>query len=713
MPFIFLNSELLAGAAAAVIPLIVHLVHRRRPRSDLLGTLKFLQKSLRAARRRMRLRHLLVLLLRIGAVLAVVATLSRPAWQGALFFRAGSAPVTAVVVLDNSPSMAYSRGGVSRINEARRIACMAVGSLPPGSKAALVVTGLGPRGEALDREFTFNTNSLCAEIARVEISAFGGTCSEGVSRAWALLEEETSADEGFGGNEVYVLSDLAENAWPALSLPAPPEKTRTFIVDVGGGENENFRVTHAAGSWRGAPDPHVELEAAFEGADLAAARLVEVHLAGAKRAERILEVPAGASVKSAFDVSLLQPSDAPLQGWVALADADPLRVDNSFYLTVPPRREIRCTILTDSPGARTPAFFVANALEPPALEGRTAVSLSVIGPDELDGEDLSQTDCLVLAGLAGLSGAGWHEVQRFLENGGGVLLFLGGECRPASYNPFLRRNFGVELGELRRAQEGPGSGFSVVSFDHPALAAFAGGRNGRLTAARFRAWRALRREAGGPGAVELARFAGGGPALLAAAAGEGRAVAAAFSPVPSETDLVLRACFVPFVNEMAAWASRAAAAAGQRPNSHFVGETVRLEGEGGAAPLYARVTTPLDDDPVEVSAAGKSDRLVWRAWFPGNYTARLHTAAGESVVGFSVNLPPAETSGRRADPEALESALGGAVVVRELADRRVAEARGATRGAREIFDFFLVAALALLAGEAYLANRFHREGGVG
>lgn len=712
MPFLFLNTALLAGAAAAVIPIIVHLMHLQRPRSDLLPTLKFLKVGLKANRRRMRIRHILVLLLRIAAVLAIVATLSRPAWLGALSFRAGSAPVSAVVVLDNSVSMAYTSGGSSRLERARQVACMAARSLPPGSRAALVVTGVGPRGERLDREFTFNTNTLCVEIGNVEISAFGGTCTDALARAWAMLEEDS--DAAFVGNEVYVLTDLAANSWPSLSGLRPGEATATFVIDVGGGRNENFRVLKADSSWLGAPQPHVEVSAVFEGAELSAARLVELHLAGAKRAERVIDVPAGGAARVTFDVSLLQEEGRPLQGFVALADADPLRADNSFYITVPPRREIRCLILTDSPGARGgAAFFLSNALEPPDLEGRASANVTVRQAAGFIPADLAEVDCLILADVESLPGAAWRMTTAFLENGGGVVAFLGERCREQSYNPFVRSSFGVELSGMRRSPEDDGTSFSVLSFDHPALSAFAGGRNGNLAAARFYNRRMLQKVAAGAAAVELARFADGSPAVLAATVGDGRAVAAAFAPIRSDTDLVLRASFVPFVNEIAAWASGSSKAAPQVRRDFFVGETVKLPAPGAPGARFAEVVTPFDDKPVEIHAAGESDSLLYRAWFPGNYLMRRRDPGGERLMGFSVNLPGAETDGVRTAGPLIEDAIPGCRVVEKLDDRRIADAKGATRGAREIFDFFLVAALALLALEAYIANRLYRESGGG
>ncbi len=715
MPLFFINAALMAGAAAAVIPVIVHLLHRQKPRADLLPTLKFLKKGLRANRHRMRVRHLLVLFLRIAAVLVIVAALSRPAWRGALAFRAGSAPVSAVIVLDNSPGMAYRQYGLTRLEHARQAARTAVASLPPGSKAALVVSGLGPRGEPLDREFTFNTNALSEMISEVEISAYSSSAGDALARAWRMVEEAGGvAGDTFHGSEVYVFSDLAESSWSALSHMRSPEETVTFIVDVGDERNENFRIVEAQAAWRGAPQPHIQITATFEGSDLGATRLVEIHLDGAKRAERIIEVPAGAARNETFEISLLQTAGEPVQGWVALADADPLRLDNTFYLTVPPRRTTRCLVLSDSPRElQGGAFYVANALEPPALRGEATASVRLRAAGDFTPRDLQDTDCLILVGVESLSGAAWEGIEDFLERGGGLVMFLGAPSRPQSYNPFLRRHFGIEIGQMSTAGEGETSGFSVLSFDHPALAAFAGGRQGRITATRFHAWRSIRRVSEEGHAAELARLTGGEPVLLASPVGNGRAVVAAFAPRPSITDFPLRASFVPFVNEIASWASGISGALSLSRSDFFVGEAVPLSDERRAGPFQAEVSTPVDSRPVELSTASEYEPIIFHPYALGNYLARVEGAADRTVLGFSANLPPDETSLARISAERLESALENTIIVTDVTDRRVSEARSATRGAREIFDLFIIAAIVLLALEAWIANRFYRAGGGG
>jgi len=783
MPFYFLNTALLAGAAAAVVPFLLHLMHRRRARREVLPTLRFLQKGLAANRRRMRLKHLLVLLLRVLGVLFIVAALSRPAYEGALFFREGSAPVSAVIVVDNSPSMAYKEAGRSRFERAKDLAVRAVDSLPPGSRAGLVVTGLAERGARLDREFTFDQTLLSERIRELEISAAGGDCTGALARAYGMIRSEQERGSETAGGEVYVATDLAAHAWRGAASLEPPDGTATFVLDAGSTERANFHISSAWALWRLEPSGRLEVTAEAASGAVGAPRVVELLLSSAKRAEKVVEIPAGSTAAARFEVSLLERGGGALQGVVRFADPDPLRADNSRYFTVGGAGRVSCLLVADRPGAGA-SLFLESALDPPGLEGRGPVAVETAESGRLAGADLSEEDAVVLAGCRDLSAAARAKLRSFLADGGGVLVFLPPEAGEG-LRRFIAETSGCEVSRARRAPEGEPRRFESIAFDHAALSAFAGGRNGRLAAAGFYRWvdlaagggvgsaaRATRGQGAGAGpaegaessasagtsgqrtaagkaaqggegaeagsgaagvaapsgrmpagagtsqvagassgaSVELARLSDGSSVLVASSVGRGRVVAAGFEPARASTDLVLRPAFVPFSNELVKYAAGAASAGtgGETSGGYRVGETVELRLPGGG-PGGAVVRTSFGERTLEVSAGPESRGVSFAVYFPGNYIAELSGRGGERRVSFSVNLDPAESDLRRENADSLAAAIPASAVVTQLDDDAVRAGRGHTRGSREVYDLFLIAAVLVLVVECYVANRFYRS----
>ena len=71
----FVNFTLLAGTVLIAVPIVLHLIMRRKPTLLEFPALRFIQQRADMNRRRLRLRHLLLLLLRAGVIALLVVAL--------------------------------------------------------------------------------------------------------------------------------------------------------------------------------------------------------------------------------------------------------------------------------------------------------------------------------------------------------------------------------------------------------------------------------------------------------------------------------------------------------------------------------------------------------------------------------------------------------------------------------------------------------------
>jgi hypothetical protein len=78
----FLHPGLAWGALLAVVPLVIHLLNRRRHRPLAFGAMRFVALAYKRTRRRALLEDLLLLLLRTGAVALLALALARPLTRG-------------------------------------------------------------------------------------------------------------------------------------------------------------------------------------------------------------------------------------------------------------------------------------------------------------------------------------------------------------------------------------------------------------------------------------------------------------------------------------------------------------------------------------------------------------------------------------------------------------------------------------------------------
>src|SRR2546422_11698131 len=109
----FIHGYLLAGLVLAGLPILIHLAMRQKPRRLSFPAFRFLKLRHNINRRRMRLQHLLLLLLRIGLIAALCLALARPQVSSEAVSWDAEPPVSAVFRFDTSPSIEYQSRGVS------------------------------------------------------------------------------------------------------------------------------------------------------------------------------------------------------------------------------------------------------------------------------------------------------------------------------------------------------------------------------------------------------------------------------------------------------------------------------------------------------------------------------------------------------------------------------------------------------------------------
>src|SRR5512136_1777243 len=104
----FVNPLFFIGAAAIAIPVLLHLIKRERAKKIEFSTLMYLRKVSRKTIRYQKLRHLLLLLLRIFAFALIVLAFTRP-FLGVRQSAATLGRVTQahIILLDNSMSLGY------------------------------------------------------------------------------------------------------------------------------------------------------------------------------------------------------------------------------------------------------------------------------------------------------------------------------------------------------------------------------------------------------------------------------------------------------------------------------------------------------------------------------------------------------------------------------------------------------------------------------
>ena len=306
---------------------------------------------------------------------------------------------------------------------------------------------------------------------------------------------------------------------------------------------------------------------------------------------------------------------------------------------------------------------------------------------------------LILANVATITAEQSLAIERFLNDGGGVLVAPGDRTDAIDWNRTVLRNgrgwlparFAEIAGSEAALDTAPKP--KTAGFEHPAVRTFRDELPGGLHAAYFPRYWKLEPE---PSAI-LGRLTNDEPFLVEKAVARGRAILAA---VPFDntwrTNLTRLPDFVRLAHELVYYLSGSIGASNLAP-----GEPIVYRPPNDEPPGSVTVSRP---DGISVAIPMKA----WSAIFegtrdPGAYI--LTTASGRTQY-FAVQADPREadlTPSDGADREKLNHFLGVVESVSRPGELRSRRGRGPV--SREFGGLLLVVVLALLAGELWYTRR--------
>src|SRR6516164_4487644 len=228
----FIHGYLLAGLLFVGVPVLLHLIMRQKPKPLRFPAFRFLRQRHLINRRKLRLQHLLLLLLRMGIIAALCLALARPrlAAERISILLSNERPIAAVLLFDTSASMEYSAAGRDRLEEARQRARELLDEMAGGSQVALLDSG-DDAGEGGTEWLAPMRAQTRLESLRIRPAA--AALNRHFDRAVRLLEKAGEGEDP-PPRFLYVFSDRTRACWDAQAGPrAIPESIRVLFVDVG------------------------------------------------------------------------------------------------------------------------------------------------------------------------------------------------------------------------------------------------------------------------------------------------------------------------------------------------------------------------------------------------------------------------------------------------------------------------------------------------
>jgi hypothetical protein len=610
MSVFFLYPLFLFGLAAASLPVLIHLLNRRRLKRIKFPAVRFILLSQKRISRSYRLRHWLLLALRTLAVLCLALLLANPIFQTGAGLFAGGGPVALVVVLDNSLSMTWSGDG-NGFKQAKDAARLLISSLNDGDRAALIPTSIdGKEAFRLKGEKAV----LLKELDGIEIADGTANLAAALGKAYELLNEPV------GQKEIRFITDMGLTGWEQFSVatlkqvdPSIPLK----LIRVGRKQqplNGSVKDVRLGGQGVGVNLPiHIEATLANFGDSEIKDLLVQLSIDGQNKEQKLATVPPKGETTVSFQTRINQPGAH--NGQVMLKK-DGLAGNPLANFALEAQDKLRVLVVDGDPQTslvQSESFFLIRALNPAGERDSSLFLPTVILSDGLNAANLESYQVVMLCNVATLPDGFVAKLQNYLRQGGGLLIFAGDKFQPDSYNQKLGQTLPGALRDKKTGPETSGEKIDKIDLTHPALQTLAEPIL-QESLKSVRVW-SYARSAG----KALIALANGEPLLLEQKVGAGKVMLISTSADRDWSDLPVKTVYLPMIQSLTQYL--AGGKRGSLDGGIAVGGAKTLALPASLVGKSLRVTKPNKQN-ADVAVEAEKDRAS--ATIDGNEQAGIY-----------------------------------------------------------------------------------------
>ena len=427
----FLSQPILWGLFAASVPVIIHLLNRRRFRIVKWAATSFLLKASRESRGKKKLKHFLILACRALAIAALIFAVARPLIGG--FLGSGSGSVgTVVLILDRSASMETKPGSGQLSHRQSVITKITEAVENMGSPRLVLIDSASgeiqevPSPDALSELSTTSATDTQADIPTL------------LAKAIDYLDETNP-----GQSEIWVASDLqrgdwrpGDSRWGAIQagLEGLPTKTNLRILTAGEQTVENFTLELLT-SRRVEDDLFLDLKLSRLEGDGTTTVPITYSLNGARNSERVTMNGQEVRFQKRFPLTA---ADTEGYGWVGIPSDNNPR-DNSVYFAFGGKEPVQTWVVSEETTSPT-ADFLQKAAAPAGFE---RYSCTVVAPTQTTQIDWATASLIIWQAPIPI-GAVAAQLNDFVTSGGSALFFPPNQ-------PSTGVIFGASWGEIEEA----------------------------------------------------------------------------------------------------------------------------------------------------------------------------------------------------------------------------------------------------------------------
>jgi hypothetical protein len=414
MPLQFVSPSFLWCLLLVGIPIIIHLFNFRRFKKVLFTNVKFLKKLKEETNSRSRLKHLLVLLMRILAIVFLVFAFAQPFIPAKKQTMVGSQNIISIYI-DNSFSMMSDSEEGNLLELAKSKAGEIVNAFPPGTQFQILTNELSGIQQRL-----LTNEEAEDEVAKTKISPNSRNFNDVVARQQEMFSSKQVTDK-----RVYYISDFQKSI-----LPANLRSDTTINLNLVALKSNSAANVYIDSCWLSAPvvmqNEQVVLTVKFKNSDNDAVDNIPVKLSvnGAQKAVATVAIAAQGEATTTLTFNVTQPSWQQAQ--ISITD-NPVTFDDDYYFSFKVADKIDVYHIAGRSNIYLNTLFANNAIFNYTAATQQSVDYSL----------MQKNSTVVLSDIENISSGLADELKKFIQKGGSIILFPDSAANIPSYNNFL------------------------------------------------------------------------------------------------------------------------------------------------------------------------------------------------------------------------------------------------------------------------------------
>jgi hypothetical protein len=359
-----------------------------------------------------------------------------------------ASPSSIVFILDDSYSMGIRAKDKTLFDSALKYISEELKKSADNSEFSLILASSPAR---VEQDWTSDKSTLTNKLEEQVVSYRTTHIGDAIDKAIKLLESAKQKNK-----QILLLTDLDKNGWQeetffGVSAPYPIQVLN--FAQLQSNSNEGMVQSIQVSQEFLTRSRLLRVKAEIKNFSNTVNRMpLSLFLEGKLVKEEILDIPPGQTLVQEFSYPLRK--NQPLNGKVKISD-DTLPADNSRYFPFHPSQNIRVLVVDGDPKTishQSESFYLEHALNP------FSVSLSHIDPTvstlaKLPLRNLSDFSVVILANVRELSPGYELELEKFVLNGGALLLGMGDQVNPKYFNERLGNLLPVTLESQYQVEE--------------------------------------------------------------------------------------------------------------------------------------------------------------------------------------------------------------------------------------------------------------------